>query len=155
MRFLLGHSLKGQKGGDLNQNWKGGRVMASNGYVLVTRPDHPEAKKGYVLEHRAMAEAALGRMLPVGAEIHHVDENKSNNTPGNLVLCENRAYHSLLHKRARALAACGNPSAHRCYFCHGYARQSDITITSQGKTRHRSCERAWVAKRRAAKEATV
>ena len=128
--------------GSANANWKGGRVMASNGYVLVSRPDHPRANQGYILEHVAMAEAALGRYLPSGAEVHHVDENKSNNVPGNLVICENRAYHALLHKRARALAACGNPAAHRCYFCGQYDKQGDIFVTKQGKSHHRRCEAA-------------
>jgi hypothetical protein len=137
------------KRGAANGNWKGGRVMASNGYVWVARPGHPRATKsgGYIGEHVDMAERALGRLLPDGVEIHHVDENKSNNVPGNLVLCENRAYHALLHKRSRALAACGDASALRCYFCHTYDNQADIYTTSQGKTRHRSCERRWAKER--------
>lgn len=144
LRFLLGHSLRAtnRRRGPDHSCWKGGRVMASNGYVWVYRPDHPRSNHGYIGEHVDMAERALGRVLPDGCEVHHVNEIKLDNRPGNLVLCETRAYHGLLHKRARALAACGDASAHRCYLCRGYNDQHDIYITSQGKTRHRACERA-------------
>jgi hypothetical protein len=147
LRFIDGHSLKGDKRGDKSPTWKGGRVLASNGYVWVARPGHPKAQHGYIGEHVDMAEKALGRVLPDGVEVHHVDENKANNVPDNLVICENRAYHGLLHKRARALAACGDASALRCYFCHTYDNQDDIYVTSQGKPRHRACERQWRERR--------
>jgi hypothetical protein len=53
------------------------------------------------LRHRVIAEKALGKKLPPGAEVHHVDEDKSNDSNNNLVICQNRSYHKLLHKRAR------------------------------------------------------
>ena len=59
------------------------------------------------LEHVRIAEAALGKPLPPKAEIHHVDGNKRNNDPTNLVICPNRAYHMLLHKRQRQMQAEG------------------------------------------------
>lgn len=150
-RFILGHCLRGPKTGAANHNWKGGRSAMANGYIMLYAPESANAdKRGYVLEHVRLAELALGRPLPKGAEIHHFDENPANNAPGNLVLCENRKYHALLHKRKRALDACGNASALRCYFCHGYDNQTDIYTTSQNKTRHRSCERAWQRARKSA-----
>jgi hypothetical protein len=68
--------------------------------------------------HRIIAEAALGRPLPKGAEVHHVDEDKRNDAPGNLVICQDREYHNLLHVRARVLRAGGDPNTQRiCYTC--------------------------------------
>lgn len=59
---------------------------------------------GYrVFEHIHIAERALGKQLPLGAIVHHIDENPSNNTPTNLLICPDQAYHMLLHKRMRDL----------------------------------------------------
>jgi hypothetical protein len=57
------------------------------------------------LRHILIAEKALGRRLPNGAVVHHVDEDKSNDSNRNLVICENQSYHLLLHARIRALRA--------------------------------------------------
>lgn len=88
-------------------NWKGGRKQHVKGYVFVHKPGHPRISKqagrsGYVFEHILVAEAALGKFLPPGAVIHHVNGVKSDNRPSNLVICENQSYHLLLHARAKA-----------------------------------------------------
>lgn len=146
-RYVFGHSSRMRGLGPENPSWKGGRHVLAHGYVMIYAPESAHAdKRGYVLEHVRMAELALGKPLPEGAEVHHFDENRSNNVRGNLVLCQDRAYHQHLHARQRALAACGNPSAKRCHLCHGYDRQEDIKITSQGKPRHRSCDREYQRK---------
>ena len=71
-------------------------------------------------EHIHIAEKILGKKLPLGAVIHHVDENTLNNTPGNLVICPDRAYHNLLHARMRAREACGNVEWQKCPYCKQY-----------------------------------
>lgn len=98
------------------------------GYVLVYVPNHPRSNKaGCVHEHILVAEEALGKYLPAKSVVHHVDETKDNNSPTNLVICENVAYHNLLHQRLRALKASGNPNAVRCRYCKGYEDQDRIT----------------------------
>jgi hypothetical protein len=76
--------------------------MLSHGYVQVFLLGHPHAnRRGYVYEHVAVASHALGRALPEGTEVHHVNEIKSDNRGANLVVCQDRAYHKLLHQRMR------------------------------------------------------
>lgn len=75
----------------------------------------------YVLKHIAVAEAALGRRLQGGVQVHHVDGNGLNNMGRNLVICQDAAYHMFLHRRARVVAAGGDPNTHalcsRCRQC--------------------------------------
>ena len=67
--------------------------------------------------HVAIAERAPGHPLPRGAVVHHVDENKQNNANANLVICQDHAYHMLLHARMRVVKAGGNPNTER--WCAG------------------------------------
>ncbi len=77
---------------------KGVRQITQNGYVSIPI----DGVK--VLEHRHLAEKALGRPLPSGVQVHHMNGNKTDNfTPYNLVICPDQEYHQLLHKRAKEL----------------------------------------------------
>jgi hypothetical protein len=83
-------------------------------YVLLHQRSHALANRsGDFYEHVAIAVRALGKPLPKHAEVHHVDGNGKNNANSNLVICESRAYHRLLHVRARVVAAGGNPNTER------------------------------------------
>lgn len=129
---------------------RAGRKM-SMGYVLLLAPGHPAASAdGYVQEHRLVVERALGKFLPKRHPVHHVDLVRSNNENSNLVACEDQAYHALLHVRADALAACGNPDALRCRRCGGYEHQEDIAIHGgiRARASHRRCDAEYQATRR-------
>lgn len=77
---------------------RGNGVIHKHGYRRIYTPE------GYKMEHVLLAEKALGRKLPEGAVVHHMDGNPSNNhQPFNLVICPDQAYHALLHKRAADL----------------------------------------------------
>jgi hypothetical protein len=66
--------------------------------------------------HIARAERALGHPLPPKAQVHHADGSKSDNAP--LVICQDYAYHRLLHVRAKVLQAGGNPNTDKvCCDC--------------------------------------
>jgi hypothetical protein len=101
------------------------------------------------LEHILVAEKALGKQLPRGAVVHHINTNRADNRPQNLVICPNAAYHALLHKRMRAIDACGNPNWMRCAFCKQYDDPKNLYISpsSKGTVEHRACGRVYRAKR--------
>jgi len=117
------------------------RYVHSAGYVMVKCPGHPRAHRyGFVYEHIIIAETVLGKHLPKGACIHHINGDPGDNRPENLVICQDVKYHNLLHRRARALAACGDPHALRCGICSKYDRQEDILgATKSSSWWHRSC----------------
>lgn len=75
-------------------------------------------KHGRKFAHVLIAEKALGHELPAGAEVHHVNEDGRDNRNCNLVICQDKAYHKLLHRRARIVRAGGNPNSQRmCSRC--------------------------------------
>lgn len=83
---------------------KNDRIL--NGYVVVHRPEHPKAMRGgnwdgYVYEHIAVAEEMIDRPIRPGDEVHHLDENRSNNSPDNLLVLSGPMHmklHSWLEK---------------------------------------------------------
>lgn len=93
----------------------------------------------YVPVHVSMAEKALGHPLPVGAEVHHANGKRADNRNENLVICPGRAYHSLLHQRMRALAACGNANWRKCYICKTYDDPVNLYIHDSAVC-HRRCK---------------
>ena len=120
------------------------RIM-THGYIRISVPSHPKAnKRGQVYEHFVVAERALGRYLPNEAEVHHVNEVKSDNLNTNLVICENRAFHKLLHARERALKACGNPNWRPCSVCGVYDDPAKFQMHRSSSGRHRECGVAYM-----------
>ncbi len=131
--------------GENHYNWKGGRITDQYGYSLIYSPDHLNKRKNYVREHILVAEKALDKYLPRDVVVHHVDEIRGNNKSNNLVVCENQKYHMLLHKRMRALKACGNPNAKKCRYCgdHDLAGENDM---SKNRREHNECRRVYQRK---------
>jgi hypothetical protein len=118
--------------------------IAARGYIFTYEPNHPSANNsGYVPEHVFVAEEALGRCLPKGAEVHHFDENRKNNANANLVICQDRAYHMLLHQRQRAFKSCGNPNFRKCFLCATYEDSSKMRKSGKGFT-HTSCYQEYM-----------
>ena len=50
--------------------------------------------------HRIVAEQSIGRKLRPGEIVHHLDEDKSNNSPENLVVCSSASVHRQYHIRS-------------------------------------------------------
>jgi hypothetical protein len=79
------------------------RGQFKNGHQPVKRYRTVGGKRLHVLR----AERALGKPLPAQAEVHHVVD-KADDSP--LVICQDTAYHQLLHQRTRVLKAGGDPN---------------------------------------------
>lgn len=131
--FVKGHNMHGAR----HHSWNNGRKKQGDGYMRILATGHPRAHSDYVLEHILIAERALGKPLPPGAEVHHVNGRKDDNRPTNLVLCDSRAYHRLLHVRQRSLEACGNPNWRKCSYCKQYDDPTNMRI-SNGGSNHKS-----------------
>ena len=136
--------------GPTSPRWKGGRTKRSGGYIGIYDITSPTK---YRFEHVMIAEKTLRKKLPVEAAIHHVDSDKANNKRSNLVICQDRSYHMLLHKRTRALKQTGNAYARRCTFCARWDTfdNPDFVVRLKQKRyevyTHKSCDAAYHTKR--------
>ena len=79
-----------------------GHRLQKNDRIIVYQPDnHHSFKsgtlKGYVYEHIYNAECKLGRELLDGEVVHHLDQDKVNNNPDNLLVFRNAHDHSVFH----------------------------------------------------------
>lgn len=99
MRFLLGHTLV-MSGARKSAAAIGNREITGHGYVRVRI-----AKGVREYEHIVVAQRVLGRPLrnfgrghPQTEVVRHIDGDKTNNAPSNLLVCTHR-YHTELHHR--------------------------------------------------------
>lgn len=96
-RKKIGFEQRGKN----NPRWKGGKIIDGHGYVNIHKPDHKMAKSnGYVSEHRLIMSKYLQRDLESSEEIHHINENITDNRIENLKLLS-KSEHTKEHHRKR------------------------------------------------------
>ena len=85
----------------------GHKKKRNDGYIYVYFPKHPESNaEGYVMEHRLIMEAQIGRPIRKGEVVHHINHDKSDNRIENLQLMTFKE-HSGLHMKERWAARKG------------------------------------------------
>ena len=84
-----------------------------------------------------IVEEALGKKLPLGSIVHHVDEVKQNDSNENLVVCPSLPYHRLIHARTLAYDACGHADWVQCYICNEW---HPVDLSHEGNE-HIKCRR--------------
>lgn len=108
-----------------------------------------------VTMHQWRAEQALGKPLPKGVVVHHATERKDDTCP--LVICQDAAYHSLLHFRMRVKAAGGNPNTDRiCDKCKTVKKSDQFPPRPTGfMGKHGTCRQCSNEMRRQRHAATL
>jgi hypothetical protein len=104
-RRRISESQKGLHKRELSGRWKGGRFIDGLGYVRVLPPDGYQGKRihggRYVHEHRLVAEQTAGRLLTEGEVVHHINRDRADNRPENLMILPSVSAHRRLHVAER------------------------------------------------------
>ncbi len=83
-RYIKGHNLR--------RGNNHGFSVANGGYVEI------RSKNGRKRHHRHVMEQALGRKLKPNEVVHHIDHDRTNNEPENLMIFQSHAEHNDYHK---------------------------------------------------------
>ncbi len=134
-KYLAGHHTR------VKPTYSKGGIIKNNGYIQVRIPH------GYYPYHRFLVERIWGKELPAKAVVHHHNEKGTDNSHGNLVVCEDNAYHMLLHQRQRAYNACGHADWRKCRFCKQYDSLNNLYIKG-AIANHRHCMAKYARERR-------
>ena len=93
-------------------------------YKDINYKEHPNSRSnGRVREHILIAETNLNRYLRKGEVVHHIDENKLNNHPNNLMVFKSQEDHARYHSGAYDEIICINdvyictPKIYTCEIC--------------------------------------
>jgi hypothetical protein len=94
------HGLRGAQHGSEAMKKRRGTSRGGNAYI----------KEDQRHQHRVVAERELSRALTVGEVVHHVDENRKNNDPLNLLVFPSQSEHLKHHQHMKYGKEC------RCSF---------------------------------------
>lgn len=98
--------MKGNSRGENNPMWTGGTCLHALGYIWIYAPKHPFANShNYVLEHRLVMESVLGRYLQPNEVVHHINEQKGDNRPENLMVFSSKRDHTKYHVYLKKMKA--------------------------------------------------
>lgn len=71
------------------------KKIKRSGYWYLYFPEHPfSGKQGYIAEHRVVIEKSIGRYLTPQEAVHHIDNDRANNSLDNLQLFATHGEHT-------------------------------------------------------------
>jgi len=76
-----------------SRHWKGGTCTRKDGYVLI------RVNRLYKFEHRLVIESIIKRPLITKEQVHHIDGNRANNNPKNLIAFISLSAHNRFHSK--------------------------------------------------------
>lgn len=140
-KYINGHTAR------RNTQMNAGETINSHGYIIEWNPGHHrcQGKTGYVLKHILVLERVLGRKLENAEASHHIDGNKLNNDPENLMVFATGAMHIAFHRRQKALESCGNYEWRQCVYCHQWDDPTNMAKSGRGVF-HRECKNRYCRK---------
>lgn len=122
--------------------YNGGKCTHSKGYAMTKYPQHHRAdKRGYVFDHIIIAESMVVHR-PITKEecVHHLDGDKKNNNPLNLVVLKNNTEHREKHREITALLKSGNKDMRQCRLCKKFDLPGNMYLNpSSNQFSHREC----------------
>lgn len=104
-------------------------MAIDNGYIRIYMPEHDMSdNNGLVYEHQLIAEQKIGRPLKDEEVVHHIDKDRANNTPDNLLIFASNSDHIAFHQYGEytldneGIAHCNmrNKEQHKCPHCGAY-----------------------------------
>jgi hypothetical protein len=116
-----------------NRRENGSGSVRPDGYHIIGRNSRR------LRTHILVAESVLGRKLRHGEVVHHLNEDRSDNRPENLLICTH-AYHMVIHQRMRALSASGNADHRPCPFCKRHDDLKNLVPIGKGFC-HTACRK--------------
>ena len=132
---------------DTQQNgaflWNIRKVVNKGEYQYAVVPEHPnKIKHGYVLLHRVLLENHLGRLLNSNEIVHHVNENKRDNSIENLQIM-NSSQHARLHmqKKGKTMLSL------QCPLCGSiFSREKRLTHIGNKRGKYTCCAKSCKGK---------
>jgi hypothetical protein len=92
---------KRYQNGERSHSYKGGILHKPEGYILREDKNHPLVTgSGYVREHRLVMEKHIGRYLTKEEVVHHINDDKADNSITNLRLFTSNSEHTRYHQHA-------------------------------------------------------
>ena len=80
----------------------GTAYVTTQGYVAIKTHSRESDENGYELAHRMIMAKKIGRQLTFNEHVHHINGNKQDNTPENLMLLTN-SEHQRVHDASTKL----------------------------------------------------
>jgi hypothetical protein len=151
IRFIHGHTYKGKTGPNAPR-WKGGKNYTGRFKYEIVYDYESSTKSHYVMLHRKIWEEHNGRKLRPGEVVHHINGDKHDNSPGNLVAVT-KVQHDTMHRESDSIRQRKREAMKRHFDDPEYRQRHldmihRITFSPEYKEKMREItRRSWIKRR--------